>query len=286
MQGAWTSAGTYGEPWNSLVCSWRLLDNAAGETPCFYHMGDFLTRDSCWTMDVALSRKRSRLTLDDDHDEEQEKGRGQLRSESLPAPMLGDALKRSRTHCELEELDVIDVAEAWNVNMQAILASKTLATPTDSSLVAYDNLARYREGESIAVLCVQGNVQVHYELLCAALPDLLILSPSLQAFVLCHDPSTHSLSSSAPFSLPLIQAATPSNNHFVRLGLLHPLGGGKFPLDALVVLDGKGRRRLVLPIGWGAGKHVDTPAGRSIQVRLMSLLRGCVEKLERERVEV
>lgn len=120
----------------------------------------------------------------------------------------------------------------------------------------------------------------------AALPDLLTLSPSLQALVLCHDPSTHRLAPSAPFSLPLIQAVTPSNNHFVRLGLLHPLGGGKFPLDALVVFDGKGRRRLVLPIGWGAGKHVDTPVGRSIQVRLMGLLKTCIERLERERAEL
>jgi len=116
----------------------------------------------------------------------------------------------------------------------------------------------------------------------SSLPDLYALSPSLQPFVLCHDPSIHIIPSSAPFSLPLIQAATPSNNHFVRLGLLHPLGGGKFPLDALVVLDKKGKRRLVLPFGWGAGKHADTPAGRSIQLRLMALLRSCVAMLEQE----
>lgn len=116
----------------------------------------------------------------------------------------------------------------------------------------------------------------------SALPDLYALSPSLQALVLCHEPSTHRLSSSAPFSLPIIQAATPSNNHFVRLGLLHPLGGGKFPLDALVVLDKQSRRRLVLPFGWGAGKHADTPAGRNIQLRLMGLLKSCVSTLERE----
>jgi len=234
-------------------------------------------------MNVALGRKRSRLTLDDDDAEEG--GERQLRREPSPSPgpPLGDALKRSKTHCELEELGMIDVSEAWNMDIPAILASHTLATPTDSRLVPYDNRARYSKGESIVVLCVQGNVQIHYELLCAALPHLLTLSPSLQAFILCHDPSTHRLSPSAPFSLPLIQATTPSNNHFVRLGLLHPLGGGKFPLDALVVLDGEGRRRLVLPIGWGAGKHVDTPAGRSLQVRLMGLLKDCVERLERER---
>ncbi|KAL7774761.1 hypothetical protein CFE70_005675 [Pyrenophora teres f. teres 0-1] len=211
-------------------------------------MGDLLTRDS-WTMDVALNRKRSRLTLDDDDEE----GRGQLRREPspVPAPALGDPLKRSKTHCELEELDVIDAAEAWNVHVQAILASSTLATPTD---------------------------------------NLLTLSPSLQAFVLCHDPPTHRISPSAPFSLPLIQAATPSNNHFVRLGLLHPLGGGKFPLDALVVLDGKGRRRLVLPIGWGAGKHVDTPAGRmaphGVFVAEMDVAGSLSNELEKKSLDV
>lgn len=80
----------------------------------------------------------------------------------------------------------------------------------------------------------------------------------------------------------MISAVDPPNNHFVRLGLLHPLGGGKFPLDALAVVDKKGRRRLVLPFGWGAGRHADTPAGRSIQDRLMMLLKHCIETLEKE----
>ncbi|KAF3931779.1 hypothetical protein ABW19_dt0204846 [Dactylella cylindrospora] len=35
------------------------------------------------------------------------------------------------------------------------------------------------------------------------------------------------------------------------LGLLHPLGGGRQALDAIVVLDSKLRRRMLLPIGWG-----------------------------------
>lgn len=84
------------------------------------------------------------------------------------------------------------------------------------------------------------------------------------------------------YSLPLIQAVGSGYNHFVRLGLLHPLGGGEYPLDALVVIDARGKRRLVLPFGWGAGKHAGTPAGRIVQTRLMDLLRHCVEKLARE----
>jgi hypothetical protein len=116
----------------------------------------------------------------------------------------------------------------------------------------------------------------------SALGDLYAIAPSLQALVLCHDPSIHKPSTTAPFSLPLISAVDPPNNHFVRLGLLHPLGGGKFPLDALVVVDRKNRRRLVLPFGWGAGKHADTPAGRNIQNRMMTLLKHCIKTLENE----
>ncbi|KAH7391827.1 hypothetical protein BKA66DRAFT_458544 [Pyrenochaeta sp. MPI-SDFR-AT-0127] len=230
-----------------------------------------------WTMHVALNRKRSRLALDSD-DEVQER-----REPSPTLSTLSDTLKRSKTQCELDELDIISPEEAWSVDVDAILASSTIATPMTGTFEAHNNWHNFKKGESLLVLCVQGNVHVHYDLLCSALPDLYTISPTLQAFVLCHDPSSHVLSTTAPFSLPLIQAATPSNNHFVRLGLLHPLGGGKFPLDALVVLDRHGRRRLVLPFGWGAGKHAATPAGRSIQMRLMGLLQSCVKTLEAER---
>jgi hypothetical protein len=116
----------------------------------------------------------------------------------------------------------------------------------------------------------------------SSLPDLYAIAPALQALVLCRDPATHIPTTSASFSLPLIQAVGPSYNHFVRLGLLHPLGGGEFPLDALVVIDTKGRRRLVLPFGWGAGKHAGTPAGRIVRTQLMQLLRSCIDTLVRE----
>jgi hypothetical protein len=114
------------------------------------------------------------------------------------------------------------------------------------------------------------------------LPQLYSLAPGLQALVLCRDPSTHCPSAAAAFSLPLAQAVGPGYNHFVRLGLLHPLGGGEHPLDALVVVDARARRRLVLPFGWGAGKHAGTPAGRIVQTHLVDLLLSCVETLARE----
>lgn len=114
----------------------------------------------CWTMSVALSRKRSRLALDD-HDEEM-----QQRREPSPAlSSFSDTLKRSKTQCELEELDIIPVDEAWTVDVDAILASKRVARPACARLETHDNLGRYQRGESLVVLCVQGNVQVHYELL-------------------------------------------------------------------------------------------------------------------------
>jgi hypothetical protein len=123
------------------------------------YMGDLLTHNS-WTMNVALSRKRSRLTVDEDEDEVQR------RREPSPAlPPLGDTLKRSQTQCELEELDIISPEEAWIVDVDTILASNTLATPPGSMLEAHNNWARYKKQESIIVLCVQGNVQVHYDLL-------------------------------------------------------------------------------------------------------------------------
>lgn len=232
---------------------------------------------SPWTMQVPLmSRKRSRLALDDDEDE-------QRTPEPSPAlSTFSDTLKKTKTQSDLDDLDIIPPEDAWTVDVEGILASRTLSSPPGSSLQPHDNVGRYKREDSIVVLCVQGNMQLHYDLLCSLLPDLYAMSPALQALVLCRDPSIHVPSTSASFSLPLIQAVGPNYNHFVRLGLLHPLGGGEFPLDALVVIDTKLRRRLVLPFGWGAGKHAGTPAGSIVRTRLMELLRNCIEALVQE----
>ncbi|KAF3005736.1 hypothetical protein E8E13_006538 [Curvularia kusanoi] len=224
-------------------------------------------------MRPIFNRKRSRLDLEEDEEAPQPR---------QPSPALSDTLKRSKTDCELEDLDIIEPQDAWTVDVKAILGSTTVAAPPDGGLRPHNNWPRYKKDGSILVFCVQGNLQLHYNLLCSALEDLYAISPTLQAFVLCHDPHTHKPSTTAPFSLPMISAVDPPNNHFVRLGLLHPLGGGKFPLDALAVVDQRGRRRLVLPFGWGAGRHADTPAGRSIQNSMMTLLKHCIERLEKE----
>lgn len=110
-------------------------------------------------MNVALTRKRSRFALDPDDE-------GQHRREPSPAlSSFSDTLKRSKTQCELDELDIISPEKAWSIDVDAILASNTLPKPTGSTLEAHDNWTRYTKGESVFVLCVQGNVQVHYELL-------------------------------------------------------------------------------------------------------------------------
>jgi hypothetical protein len=111
-------------------------------------------------MSVALSRKRSRLAVDPDEDEHHR------RREPSPAlSAFSDTLKRSRTQCELDELDIVAVDEAWVIDMHAILTSNRIARPPSGHLEAHDNWARHVEGASIVVLCVQGNVQTHYDLL-------------------------------------------------------------------------------------------------------------------------
>lgn len=241
-----------------------------------------------WTMNVALNRKRSRLALEsDDEDRSQDHGRyaSPETDRTISSPPPNDTLlKKTRTQGELDELDIIDAQQAWVVDTRSILESPTLERPEGSSLQPHNNVPRYLKESSIIILCVQGNVHLHYDLLCGVLPDLYNLSPSLQALVLCRDPSTHVLSNSpsTSYSLPLIQAVGSGYNHFVRLGLLHPLGAGQFPLDAIVVLDSRGRRRLVLPFGWGAGRHAGSAGGKLVRDTMTDLLLRCVGTLYKE----
>ncbi|KAF1998051.1 hypothetical protein P154DRAFT_622031 [Amniculicola lignicola CBS 123094] len=233
------------------------------------------------TMNLALNRKRSRIDFElEDADEDEDEQRPAPTAPSEPSP---DGLKRTKTENELDALDIIPAGDAWTVDVTSILASPTIGRNPASPVQAHNNAANYKEKTSIVVFCVQANMELHYNLLCAALPELYAIAPALQALVLCCEPSTHVPSTVASFSLPLVQAIGPGYNHFVRLGLLHPLGGGQIPLDALVVVDTKGRRRMVLPFGWGAGRHADTAGGKIVQSQLMLMLRRCVEIISRER---
>ena len=123
-------------------------------------MVDLLLFPQLRNMNARFNRKRSRLTPDSDDDEAQ-----RLRQFSSAPSSLSDTLKRSKTQCELDELDIIKPKDAWTVDVGAILASTTLAAPPGSGLMPQNNWQRYRKGESIIVLCVQGNLQLHYDLL-------------------------------------------------------------------------------------------------------------------------
>lgn len=117
-----------------------------------------------WTVDVPLmNRKRSRLALGDDDDDNDADQHAPEPSPALSA--FSDSLKKTRTQSDLEELDIISPREAWSVDVDGILASNTLPTPTGSNLQAHSNVSRYKREDSIIVLCVQGNVQLHYDLL-------------------------------------------------------------------------------------------------------------------------
>jgi hypothetical protein len=118
-----------------------------------------------------------------------------------------------------------------------------------------------------------------------ALPSLLQVSPNLQALILARSPTAlSSMLAASPLCLPIVEAQGIPANHFLKLGLLHPLGGGRRPLDAIVILDTAGRRRLVIPFGWGAGKHVgDIVTGPIVQQRFLALLQDSVVQLEREK---
>ena len=70
---------------------------------------------------------------------------------------------------------------------------------------------------------------------------------------------------------------------FIRLGLFHP--SGTQPLDAIVLLDWCGRRRLVVPFGWGAGKWVTgmNGTGNAYQAEeLMGALADGIRELSAE----
>lgn len=135
-----------------------------------------------WTMDVALNRKRSRLALGDDDDDDTSDNRNGERRLGLPllSPALSagsDSLKRSRTQGELEELDVIRPEDAWSVDIDSILASTTIPTPPGSTLQAHNNAENYKKNSSIFVLCVQGAVQLHYDLLWQAKFTFVVCKP-------------------------------------------------------------------------------------------------------------
>lgn len=102
-------------------------------------------------MHVAINRKRAASTPDPPDDA------------SLSS--FGDGLKRTKTDSELDDLEIIPSSEAWSIDLDAILSSPTMSTVAHGSLQRFDNAANFKPGDSIFLLCVQGNYELHYDLL-------------------------------------------------------------------------------------------------------------------------
>lgn len=119
------------------------------------------------------------------------------------------------------------------------------------------------------------------------LPTLMKESPNLQALILTSTPKDALYTTSSdPFVLPIVEAKGNPANHFLKLGLLDPLGDGKRPMDAIVLLDASGKRRLVLPFGWGVGRHVtDILVGQVVLDTYPAVLEESVEALENEKLK-
>ncbi|KAF2454922.1 hypothetical protein BDY21DRAFT_351928 [Lineolata rhizophorae] len=234
------------------------------------------------------------------------------RSPSKPPATPREAPKRSRTDGDIDGLELVPKEDAWGIDVSTLVGSQVyLRTPeggasTSDGGVWRGNWERFEQGRSPFLLAVMGGLDVQYDVLREAIPSLLTISPMLQPLVvhhslpptfsalspptLSHFSSSHApscpLISCPPPSLPLIVSPQPPSSLFLSLGLLHPLGGGLVPLDAIVLLDGQGRRRLVVPFGWGAGRHVlDGAGGKLVRERLTGVLVEAVKALERERTE-
>jgi hypothetical protein len=118
------------------------------------------------------------------------------------------------------------------------------------------------------------------------LPSLLSTSPTLQPLIVTNAMSsvTSTLIPSLPTSFPAVEAKGTPPNHFLKLGLLRPNDTKNRAMDAIVVIDPDGKRRFVLPFGWGAGKLVmDRDVGKRYVARLGDILLKVVKELEEER---
>lgn len=222
--------------------------------------------------------------------------------------------RRARQDDDLDNLGLIDVEDAWNIDLDDMLegnlgAPETVAgaerqtrSPQGGAMDVMTGV-HARVQTEIIVLCVLGQLDGQYWLLCALLAPLRTIAPALRAFALCNNvegrrqrllgpsgqtswaylgPRGAQMHSDA---MAFVQPSNPGRT-FTRMGLMHPMGGGKEPLDAIVVVDRRGevsKRRLVLPFGWGAGKFVqDGAGGWMVRGRLMEVLRDSVEEIARE----
>ncbi|KAF2405472.1 hypothetical protein EJ06DRAFT_535365 [Trichodelitschia bisporula] len=199
--------------------------------------------------------------------------------------MLRDTLKRNKIVDELENVNLASKEDSWNFDVGELLRPTPFMLPGNDTRTDANNLPSFDASDSLVVLCVLEQLDIHIDLLCQSLPTLASISPNIQVLILTRSIQTVlPLLESLPYSFPVVEARGPPSSHFLRLGLLHPLGGGQHALDAIVLLDNKGRRRLVLPFGWGAGRHArDLISGKIIQHRFREVLEDSVRILESEK---
>lgn len=105
---------------------------------------------------MPLSRKRSAIFLDGDDAAE---------SQAASLFVQDEPVKRTQTVNELDALDIIPEAEAWPIDVASILSSPTVRGAPGGEPLALDNSRSYVQNRSMYIFCVQGDYQLHYELL-------------------------------------------------------------------------------------------------------------------------
>ncbi|KAI9829490.1 MAG: hypothetical protein M1819_006310 [Sarea resinae] len=246
--------------------------------------------------------------------------------DSFPQQRPKDDVKRQRTsRSGFEAIEVIPAATAWEFDIRSLNDSPvahSIDSGNDVLITSFKDIDSYYHhdtaqrptyspgpkpvggegrGGGLLILCVIGSLEIHYELLCQAHPRLLALSPSTTMVAISHEPHhdllvpsprrpsiTNTTTTSRP-RIPILHSlpTPPHHQPILQLGLLHPSAGGQRALDAVVVLDRRRRRRLVLPVGWGPGRHLlaGVAGAELVQAQFVSALLDAVEELDSEERE-
>ncbi|KIW01476.1 uncharacterized protein PV09_07230 [Verruconis gallopava] len=230
-------------------------------------------------MNHSSSRKRPFTTRGSLSDNDPE--------EANATDVIIDNPKKNKSVDPVQDVALISKDEAWKFDTSELLDSHITIPALGSGQIDGNNFKRYDSSKSLFLLCVVGEMTLQLDLLCSVYSTLIQCSPNIQSLVLTRESKalTRAMETS-PICLPVVETQGNPANHFLKLGLLHPLGGGRQPLDAMVVIDTESRRRMVLPFGWGAGRHISDPVtGPIVQQRFIALLINGVQTLEREKAD-
>ncbi|KAF2759276.1 hypothetical protein EJ05DRAFT_499690 [Pseudovirgaria hyperparasitica] len=149
--------------------------------------------------------------------------------------------KRNKVTSEVDEVELIAPSDAWTVDTSTIFSPK--------------------ENRGIRIICIVEKLRVHY--------DIDVLPTYIGSCALVKDPA-HSILGNGEHQIPLKPGLGSDFNHFLKLGVLQPMGGGQAPLDSIIVIDAHDRRRLLVPFGWGAGRHVMDATGGKVIIERMT----------------